>query len=658
MDTSPTCHKCNSVLTPFTPNAIISFSCNHQICSKCLVLYLLKHDISILTLESLNKNNITLKCKCDKGKVELSYEELIKKLTFNTNNKDGSSIPICSKHKMFCNNYCKECQNNLCSICLTTHNQNFINHSLAQVEKEEEIKEEKCREHGEERATAFCKECKLFICGKCVNEKNHSEHKVFNFEKIQNKISFLNKNLSCKKFEEFNSYINEKENYVTEKLNNEITFVKTKIEQTIEYLNNAKTKYISELYDNIYKVGLVFKIIKIIYNEYYKDLTLSINSKFNIQYKYLAHITQEISDFKINFDSSGKILVNIDEEVEALSKNGKFNFSIIKSDIDNLSKVKSAIKLKNNTHQLIECSYTLKGHSWSVLSLLLLHDGKLASASTDKTIKIWDISINSKQMNTPICTLKGHTESVYSIIQLSDKQLVSSSKDKTIKVWDISDIENPKELFTLKGHNNVITSLIELSSVEKIRNKLIASASFDTSIIIWDLNNKRECFTLKGHGKYIYALILLDKMKNTIASSSYKEIKIWDINTQKNIETLEGHSGWIYALSLLSDGRLVSGSYDKTIIIWDIEKKLQITTITGHLQAIQSLICIEGDRIVSGSWDKSIRIWDVGGGKGGYKEIATLSGHSNEVLCLCDIGNGMLASGSDDSLIKIWDISN
>ena len=77
MDTSPTCHRCNSVLTPFTLNTIISFPCNHQICSKCLVLYLLKHDISILTLESLNKNNITLKCKCDKGKVDLSYEELM-----------------------------------------------------------------------------------------------------------------------------------------------------------------------------------------------------------------------------------------------------------------------------------------------------------------------------------------------------------------------------------------------------------------------------------------------------------------------------------------------------------------------------------------------------------------------------------------------------
>lgn len=658
MDTSPTCHRCYSVLTPFIPKAIISFPCNHQICSKCLVLYLLKHDVSILTLESLNKNNIALKCKCGKGQVDLSYEDLIKKLTFNTNNKDGNSIPICSKHKMFCINYCKECQNNLCSICLTAHNQNFLNHSLARIEREEETKEEKCKEHPDEGSTAFCKECKLLICGKCLDEKIHSEHKIIFFEKIQNKISFLNKNLSYKKFEEFSSYINEKENYVTEKLNSEITFVKMKIEQTIEYLNNAKTKYISELYDNIYKLGLVFKIIKIIYCEYYKDLSLSINSNFRIQYKYLAHITQEISDFKLNFDSSGKILENIDEEAEALSKNGKFNFSIIKSNIDNLSKLKSAIKLKNNTHQLIECSYTLKGHSWSVLSLLLLHDGKLASASTDKTIKIWDISANSQRMNTPICTLKGHTESVYSIIQLSDRQLVSSSKDKTIKVWDISDIENPKELFTLKGHNNVVTSLVELGLVEESSNKTIASGSFDTSIIIWDLNNKRESFTLKGHEKYIYALVLLDKMKNKIASSSYKEIKIWDINNKANIETLEGHSGWIYALSLLSDGRLASGSYDKTIIIWDIEKKSQITVISGHLQAIQSLICIEGDRIVSGSWDKSIRIWDIGGSKGGYKEIATLSGHSNEVLCLCDIGNGMIASGSDDSLIKIWDISN
>ena len=78
----------------------------------------------------------------------------------------------------------------------------------------------------------------------------------------------------------------------------------------------------------------------------------------------------------------------------SLSRQNKISYIISKSDIGNLTKIKSAIKTKNKDHQVIESEYTLKGHTWSVLSLLLLHDGKIASASTDKTIKFWEIVDN------------------------------------------------------------------------------------------------------------------------------------------------------------------------------------------------------------------------------------------------------------------------
>jgi WD40 repeat protein len=74
---------------------------------------------------------------------------------------------------------------------------------------------------------------------------------------------------------------------------------------------------------------------------------------------------------------------------------------------------------------------TLKGHSSSVTSVAFSHDLKLlASASDDKTIKVWDAAIGSLQQ-----TLKGHSSSVTSVAFSHDsKLLASASDDKTIKV--------------------------------------------------------------------------------------------------------------------------------------------------------------------------------------------------------------------------------
>jgi WD40 repeat protein len=77
---------------------------------------------------------------------------------------------------------------------------------------------------------------------------------------------------------------------------------------------------------------------------------------------------------------------------------------------------------------------TLTGHSDRVYSVALSRDGKtLASASMDKTIKLWDVASGK---NT--AALTGHSDYVYSVAFSPDgKTLASGSYDKTIKLWDI-----------------------------------------------------------------------------------------------------------------------------------------------------------------------------------------------------------------------------
>ena len=93
------------------------------------------------------------------------------------------------------------------------------------------------------------------------------------------------------------------------------------------------------------------------------------------------------------------------------------------------------ITIWSNLTNLNAVSRTLTGHSNIVYGLALSPDGKLlASASADKTIKLWNYASSS----TALKTLTGHTNEVRPLCFVSDQILASGSFDTTIKIWNVS----------------------------------------------------------------------------------------------------------------------------------------------------------------------------------------------------------------------------
>ena len=124
-----------------------------------------------------------------------------------------------------------------------------------------------------------------------------------------------------------------------------------------------------------------------------------------------------------------------------------------------------------------KCVYILeeKEHKGRVKSVAFSPDGKLlVSGSTDKNIKIWDLS--KRQL---IRNLTGHDASVVSVALSPDgEKIVSSACEGTIRIWNLNDGKCIQEL---AGHQNWVWAVTFSPD-----GQFIASASQDESIILWD----------------------------------------------------------------------------------------------------------------------------------------------------------------------------
>ena len=114
-------------------------------------------------------------------------------------------------------------------------------------------------------------------------------------------------------------------------------------------------------------------------------------------------------------------------------------------------------------------STTFTGHKDWVESADILPDGRLVSASVDKTIKIWNFSDGK-------CLKTIRSQTTYCMRLLPDNKAITASEEKSIKIWNL---DSGLCVKTLAGHTSAIWSLAIIS------NEKIASCSEDKTIRIW-----------------------------------------------------------------------------------------------------------------------------------------------------------------------------
>ncbi|MCA8973537.1 MAG: serine/threonine protein kinase [Planctomycetes bacterium] len=269
---------------------------------------------------------------------------------------------------------------------------------------------------------------------------------------------------------------------------------------------------------------------------------------------------------------------------------------------------------------------------------------------------------------TLLHTLRGHASWIVdAAFQPNGKRVATASGDRSVKLWDVS----TGELAGIWQHEVGV----EFLRFDRTGDRALTHGSARNGPYlaqVWDTVSGRPIAECRTHKQIITAAALSPSGRFAATAGDGGFVRLWSVEAEAEIVHLTGHRGRVAALAFSPDGQLVaSASHDGRVRLYRVPDgeppaggataALPIVEF-GHSRQVNAIaFAPDGQRLLSGSDDMAARLWrlEANGPDGAgltVREEHQFVGHTEEISSVgFDPSGQLVVTGGQDGVLRVFD---
>jgi cytochrome c len=280
----------------------------------------------------------------------------------------------------------------------------------------------------------------------------------------------------------------------------------------------------------------------------------------------------------------------------------------------------------------------LRGHGGPVRALAISSDGQTAvTGSFDSTAIRWSLTRNAAEQ-----VLRFHTDAVNAVVLLKDGRAATAGADGRIAIWTPG---NAAPDAVLEGHTAPIAALALSPD-----GATLASASWDQTVRLWPLTGGAPR-VLEGHTQNVNGVAFAPDGRTLVSVSYDQSVRIWPLSGP-SAPTVVAMPSPLNAVAVGGDGEIAAGGADGKLYFLSGSGARAGEIAAGPRPVISIAISPDGALVAAAGIGGSVAVVDRK-----TRDLArTLVGPGLPVWSVAFLPDSRtLLTGGADNIIRRWD---